>query len=55
MMLELSFMEKYRPIFCAKNTWWQFDAAMWTRFSKQNKTSKVCCKNMDVIDSSFAS
>ena len=54
------FMERYKSktdedkSSCAKKTWWQYDAAMWTCFAKQNKANKVCCKNLDVIDWSFA-
>ena len=55
------FMEKYKPktdgetFLLTKKTWCQYDATMWTSFAKQNKTNRVCWKNLDVIDWSFAS
>ena len=52
------FMEKYKPkidgdkVSCAKKLG---VATMWTYLAKRNKTSKVCCENVEVIHRSFAS
>ena len=55
------FMEKYKPktgedkIFCAK----KLDASMMPPYECvlliKNKTNKVCCKNLDVINRNFTS